>query len=317
MSKFLYNANMPRKKTNAKEQYVSSPEFKEEAAKTSAGILAQLELRAKSQTPQVHPQTFPTFTLWGTLDRAFQSGEMLDDKHVSDIYNRLPPAAQTHFIDTIADYIRAAPAEQMLSKKQPSALDVPSLLTNEALLLSLVEKTKQTTQAKEDAIQQLTRRLADWQRYHQTAPATETLLEEVLYGPDAAKVYARKATDEDEKLIRKALEEGALTPRQDELINMSLQPYERNIRDRLRMMTAEYLRIRHVTVEKLLNAVPPDPKQLALVTQSAVRQELLAVPESEFLKRIRTAALIRAYSFGKELRHVAIRQFFRGIVEEQ
>src|SRR3989344_4406868 len=41
-----------------------------------------------------------TLTMWGIIDRAFQSGEHLDDRHVSEIFNHLPHGAQTHFIDT-------------------------------------------------------------------------------------------------------------------------------------------------------------------------------------------------------------------------
>lgn len=230
-------------------------------------------------------------TLWGMLDRAFQSGEHLDDRHVSDIFNRLPPAAQTHFIDTVADHIRAS-----IQKTSYLASDIAPILKDETLLLSLVEKTKLTAKSKEENLQRIAQKLTDWLRYHKTEPSTEEKREEVLYGVEALKMYIKNT--------------------QEETNVKATPPNELLIRDRLRMTTAEYLRIRNVSVEKLLDAVPLDPKQLALVTQSAVRQDLLAVPDAEFQKRIRTAALMRAYSCNKELRSVSIRQFFRGVVEE-
>jgi len=256
-------------------------------------------------------------TLWGMLDRAFQSGEGLDDQHVSDIFNRLPPASQTHFIDTLANHIRESFEEQThIKKTPPDSYDISSILKDEALLLSLVEKTKQTVQVKEENIQRLAQKFTDWLRYNQNAPATEERLEEALYGPEALKTYMVTDSGENVGLRQKVMEGGALTPKQEETILAYLPAYERLIRDRLRMSTAEYLRLRHVSVEKLLDAVPPDPKQLALVAQSAVRQDLLAVPDAEFQKRVRAAILIRAYSFSKELRRASIRQFFRGVVEK-
>ena len=256
-------------------------------------------------------------TLWGTLDRAFQSGEGLDDQHVSDIFNRLPPASQTHFIDTLTNHIRDSFEEQTYVKKTPSdSYDISPILKDEALLLSLVEKTKQTVQVKEENIQRLAQKFTDWLRYNQNAPTTEERLEEALYGPEALKTYMVTDSGENVGLRQKVMEGGALTPKQEETILAYLPAYERLIRDRLRMSTAEYLRLRHVSVEKLLDAVPPDPKQLALVAQSAVRQDLLTVPDTEFQKRVRAAILIRAYSFSKELHHASIRQFFRGVVEK-
>lgn len=271
----------------------------------------------------------PGFTLWGTLDRAFQSGEKLDDKTVSVLFNRLPPITQTHFIDTAESYIKTTIGEERRSKTgsdQSSSkltkrallagdtITIEPLLRNESVLLDLVEKTKQIAAIKEELVQRSGRKIADWLRYHQTEPRTEQRLEEVLYGPEALKMLTKKRTDEEETFFKKALNEN-LTQYEEEIILAALPPYERNIRDRLRMSTAEYLRIRHVLVEKLLDAVPADPKQLALVTQSAVRQELLEVPEAEFQKRVRTAHIIHDYAFGKELRYVTIRQFFRALVE--
>lgn len=245
-------------------------------------------------------------TLWGMLDRAFQSGEGLDDHHVSDIFNRLPPAMQTHFIDTVTNHIRTAAKEQTIAP----------ILTDETLLLDLVERTKQTVETKEESVQRLAKKLADWLRYHQTAPNTEHTLEEAMFGMEAEKTLLKKKEDENQKLYKKIGEGGELSRQEDEIIALTLLPHELLIRDRLRMTTAEYIRLCRESVEKLLAAVPPDPKQLALVKQSAVRQELLAVSESEFEKRVRTAAIIRAYSFGKELRRVSIRQFFKSVVEE-
>lgn len=230
-------------------------------------------------------------TLWGMLDRAFQNGEYLDDHHVSDIFNRLPPAAQTHFIDTVASYIHAS-----IPKTAYTVSDIAPILKDETLLLSLVEKTKLTAKSKEEDLQRIAEKLTDWLRYHETEPATEEKREEVLYGAEAANMYIQNNEKESNEKI--------------------LPPNELRIRDRLRMTTAEYLRIRNVSVEKLLDAVPLDPQQLALVTKSAVRQDLLAVPDAEFQKRVRTAALIRAYSCNKELRSASIRQFFQGVVEE-
>lgn len=230
-------------------------------------------------------------TLWGMLDRAFQNGEYLDDHHVSDIFNRLPPATQTYFIDTVADYIRAR-----IQKTSYMASDIAPILKDETLLLSLVEKTKLTAKSKEEDLQRIAEKLTDWLRYHKTEPSTEEKREEVLYGAKAATMYMKNNQEESNKKI--------------------LPPHELRIRDRLRMTTAEYLRIRNVSVEKLLDAVPFDPQQLALVTKSAVRQDLLAVPDAEFQKRVRTATLIRAYISSKELQPVSIRQFFRVVVEE-
>lgn len=256
-------------------------------------------------------------TLWGMLDRAFQSGEGLDDQHVSDIFNRLPPAMQTHFIDTVANHIRTAAKEQPRAEKTSfGASDIAPILTDEALLLDLVERTKQTVETKEESVQRLAKKLADWLRYHQTVPNTESTLEEALFGMEAERTLMKKKEDENQKLRQKIGEGGELSHQEDETIALTLLPHELLIRDRLRMTTAEYLRLCRESVEKLLAAVPPDPKQLALVKHSAVRQELLAVSESEFEKRVRTAAIIRAYSFGKELRRVSIRQFFKSVVEE-
>ncbi len=247
-------------------------------------------------------------TVWGMLDRAFQNGEHLDDRHVSDIFNRLPAAAQTHFIDTVANHIRM--------ETSVIAPDITPTLKNEALLLSLVEKTKLTTTNKEENIQQVAKKLTDWQRYHQNEPQTEEKLEETLFGAEAAKVYIRNKTDENQKLRQHVLDGGMLTVKQEESIMRIFPAYELFIRDRLRMTTAEYLRMRHVPVEKLLSAVPTDPQKIELVLQSAVRQDLLAVPDAEFHKRVRTAALVRSYSFHRELYPVTIRQFFRSVVEK-
>ena len=250
-------------------------------------------------------------TLWGMLDRAFQNGEHLDDRHVSHIFNHLPPASQTHFIDTVTNHIRSA-----IKKTAYTSSDIAPILKDEALLSSLVEKTKLTATSKEDDIQQIARKLTDWLKYHEAEPTTEEKLEEVLYGIDAAKAYMKKDVEEDQKLHQHIMEGGALNPQQEETIRGALPRYELLIRDRLRMTTAEYLRIRHVSLEKLLSAVPTDPKKLALITQSAIRQDLLTVPDAEFQKRVRAASLIRAYSFTKELYPASIRQFFRSVVEE-
>ena len=261
--------------------------------------LKPFELSAKEKIKQEIPPPLPftkgeittDLTLWGMLDHAFQSGEHLDDRHVSDIFNRLPPAAQTHFIDTVTNHI-----QESIPKPSYTASDIAPILKDETLLLGLVEKTKLTATSKEEDLQRVAQKLTEWLRYHETEPVTEEKLEEGLYGAEAARTYMKNT--------------------QEETSAKTLPPRELLIRDRLRMNTAEYLRIRHVSVEKLLDAVPTDQKQLALVAQSAVRQDLLAVPDDEFQKRVRTAALVRAYSCNKELRSVSIRQFFRGIVEK-
>lgn len=268
-------------------------------------------------TPSPEPASPAMPTLWSILDRAFQSGEGLDDKHVSDIFNRLPPTSQTHFIDTLVNHIHVSFKEQTHGKKTLSdTYDISPVLKDEALLLSLVEKTKQTMQVKGENMQRLAQKLVNWLRYNEAVPITEERLEETLYGPEALRIYKVTESEENIKLRQQIMEGGTLVPKQEETILTYLPAYERLIRDRLRMNTAEYLRIRHVSVKKLLDAVPSDPSQLALVAQSAVRQELVAVPAAEFQKRVRAAALIRAYPFSKELGHISIRQFFRGVVEE-
>ncbi|TSC72927.1 MAG: hypothetical protein G01um101470_254 [Parcubacteria group bacterium Gr01-1014_70] len=236
-------------------------------------------------TPSLSDTMDSDITLWGKLDRVFQSGEELDDRQVSDIFNRLPPITQTHFIDTVMNYI--------LADETTAENDFTALLKNEERLLDLVEKTKQTVKVKDELIQRVTKKLTDWLRYHQTEPATEAVLEDVLFGRESAKALS------------------------DESAIDTLQPYEKFIRDWLRMSTTQYMNIRHVLIEQLLAAVPPDPAQLALVTKSAVRQDLLDVPEPEFSLRVRTAAIIRGYTFSKDLRRLTIRQFFRAIVEEK
>ncbi|OGZ45583.1 MAG: hypothetical protein A3J54_02020 [Candidatus Ryanbacteria bacterium RIFCSPHIGHO2_02_FULL_45_13b] len=263
--------------------------------------LKPFELSTEETTKQEIPPRLPflkggstppvALTLWGMLDHAFQNGEYLDDRHVSDIFNRLPPATQTHFIDTVAEHIRAS-----IQKTSYTASDIAPILKDEALLLGLVEKTTLTAKSKEEDLQRIARKLTDWLQYHKTEPPTEEKREEVLYGAEAANMYIKHKREETTEEI--------------------LPLYELRVRDRLRLTTTEYLRIRPVSVEKLLAAVPTDPRQLALVAQSAVRQDLLAVPDAEFKKRVRTAMLIRAYSCNKELHSVSIRQFFRGVVEE-
>lgn len=275
-------------------------------------------------------------TLWGILYHAFQSGEGLDDQQIAVIFNRLPPVTQTHFIDTVENYIRAQVEERMRTKASSgedatmsasfnisdvdaieggNVINLGSVLTDEDILLGLVEKTKETAKTKEEAVQKNGRKITDWLRYHQTAPHTEFNFEEVLYGPEAAHALSESRPDDIQDLFTKGESETELTPPEIKTINSFLPLYERKIRDRLSMSTSEYLRIRRVHVEKLLDAVPPGPEQLAPIARSAVRQAPLDVPEAEFQKRVRAAGIIRTYTFGKELRNATIRQFFRVIVE--
>ncbi|GEM_PF-4856181 len=276
------------------------------------------------------PETAKTGeTLWGILYREFASGKNLDDPHVADIFNHLPPAAQCHFVDATEDYIRTRAAEEKRTMhktislsapevdaiKDGDALNLDSVLKNEELLLHLVDKAKEIAVIMEGVIQEHSKKTAEWMRYHQAEPHTEAKLEEILYGPEAAKTFAEPPADEIFKLMQKVKSGSPVGPHEEKAVAETLALYERKIRDRFTMTTSEYIRIRSLPVHTLLEAVPPDKKQLAFITQNAVRPELLNVPDAEFSKRVRIAQLIRAYSFSKELRTITIRQFFRGIVE--
>lgn len=271
----------------------------------------------------------PGDSLWGILFHEFTSGEHLDDPHFASVFNRLPPAAQAHFVDAVESHVCILVAEERRTKEQTTmfgisdvdalrtgdVLHLASLLKDEELLLHLISKAKEIASVKEEIVQQYGKKAADWLQYHRNEPHTEVKFEEVLYGPAAAHILMELLADELQSLLYKIKQGVILSPHEEELLAESLPPYERKIRDRFTMSASEYIRIRSVVVEALLNAVPPDEKQLALITKSAVRLELLQVPEQEFYKRVRVAQLVRAYAFGKDLRNVTVRQFFRGIVE--
>ncbi|TSC78314.1 MAG: hypothetical protein G01um101429_840 [Parcubacteria group bacterium Gr01-1014_29] len=274
-------------------------------------------------------------TLWGILYRELEHGERLDDRQIADIFKRLPPAAQTHFIDAVEDRIHTLVEEEMRIKSTETGTDkttsfritntnalpvgasitLDPVLRNEAELLHLVEKTKEIASVKEKLIQENSKKISDWLHYHQIEPKTELKLEEVLFGQDTVRDLAKEAPDEIRHYIRRA-EQGADLPVNESAIVAEWLPlYERNIRDRLLLSTAAYVRARSLSVEELLEAVPADSKQIALVAKSVVRRDILSVPEDEFWKRVRIAQIIRAYTFGKELRLINVRQFFRSIVE--
>lgn len=273
-------------------------------------------------------------TLWGILYRELEHGERLDDRQIADIFKRLPPAAQTHFIDAVENRIHTLVEEEMRMKSAETSVDnmtsfritdtnalqagasitLDPVLRNEAELLHLVEKTKEIASVKKELIQENSKKIADWLRYHQTEPHTELTFEEVLFGRDAVRDLAKETPDEIQHYIRKAQDGVDLPLNESATLAEWLSLYERNIRDRLLLSTAAYLRARSLSVEELLEAVPVDSKQIALVAKSVVRRDILSVPEDEFWKRIRIAELIRAYTFGKELRLINIRQFFRSIV---
>lgn len=274
-------------------------------------------------------------TLWGILYREFEHGERLDDRQIADIFKRLPPAAQTHFIDAVENRIHTLVEEETRKKSaeigtdkttsfritDTNALPVGASITldpvlrNEAELLHLVEQTKEIASVKEELIQENSKKIADWLRYHQTEPHTELKFEEVLFGQDAGRAFAKEMPDEIQQYIRKAQNGIELPVNESAALAEWLSLYERNIRDRLLLSTATYIRARTLSVGDLLEAVPADSKQVALVAKSVVRRDILSVPEDEFWKRVRIAKIIRAYTFGKELRLINVRQFFRSIVE--
>lgn len=274
-------------------------------------------------------------TLWGILYREFEHGERLDDQQIADIFKRLPPAAQTHFIDAVENRIHMLVEEEMRIKSAETGTDkttsfriadtnalpvdtsitLDPVLRNEAELLHLVEKTKEIATVKEELIQENSKKISDWLRYHQTEPHTELKFEEVLFGRDAVRALAKETPDEIRQFIRKAQNSVDLPINESAALAEWLPLYERKIRDRLLLSTTAYLRARTLGVGDLLEAVPADSKQIALVARSVVRRDILSVPEDEFWKRVRIAELIRAYTFGKELRLINVRQFFQSIVE--
>ena len=289
------------------------------------------ENRPASPAPAETPFTTvrPGDSLWGILYRVFASGNQLDDPHFADVFRRLPPSAQSHFVDAVEDHIRSVVVDEQHNKTSAvtfgvsnidrlqlgASLRLDSVLRDEELLLRLISKAKEITSVKEEIIQENGKKITDWLRYHQAEPHTEAKFEEIVYGLASAAALSDVPPDEIQALLAKAKHGAPLTPREEDILAEYLPPYERKIRDRFTMSASEYIRMRSVVVEKLLEAVPVDEKQLSVIAKSAVRQELLDVPEEEFYTRVRAAQLVRAYSFGKDLRNVSVRQFFRGIVE--
>lgn len=285
----------------------------------------------KQEQQSASPAVKAGDSLWGVLYREFTSGEHLDDPHFADVFRRLPASAQSHFVDAVEDYITSIITEEKRTKRDENtfsisdieklpigvSLNLDSVLRNEELLLHLIAKAKEIASVKEEIIQQYGKKAADWIQYHQTEPRTEAKFEEILFGPEAAKTHMRIPPDEIQVIISKTKHDTLVTPHEEDMLAEFLPPYERKIRDRFTMSVSEYVRIRSVIIEQLLNAIPVDEKQLAFIAKSAVRLELLDVPEEEFYKRVRVSQLIRAYAFEKDLRNVTVRQFFRGVVENK
>ena len=289
------------------------------------------ENRLASPPPAETPSATvrPGDSLWGILYRVFVSGNQLDDPHFADVFRRLPPSAQSHFVDAVEDHIRSVVADEQHNKVSAAAfgisnidrlqsgapLRLDSVLRDEELLLRLISKAKEIISVKEEILQENGKKITDWLRYHQAEPHTEAKFEEIIYGPASAAALSDVPPDEIQALLAKTKHGAPLISREEDILAEYLPPYERKIRDRFAMSASEYVRIKNVLVDKLLEAIPADEKRLSAIAKSAVRQELLDVPEEEFYKRVRTAQLVRAYSFGKDLRNVSVRQFFRGIVE--
>jgi hypothetical protein len=251
-------------------------------------------------------------TLWGVLYQEFSSGKNLDDPHFSEIFNRLPPSSQTRFVDATKNHIQTRAKDE-----EKNETDITqTVLKDEEQLLRLVEKAKEISAAQDQIVEQNSRKITEWLRYHQTEPRTQVAFEEVLYGPEAAKMFEAEQSEEIYKLFTMAKNNARLSEKREQTLADSFAIYEQNIMERFQMKPSEYVRIRNISIGTLLNAVSADPKQLLLIEKSAVRPDLLNIPDEEFKKRVRVARLVRAYVFGKELHHISVRQFFRGIVEK-
>lgn len=311
-------------------------------------VSEHIDISEKTSATAVIPETVaPAFekfevtvnkgdTIWGILRRQFSSGEGLDDKRVAEVFNKLGPGAQAHFIDAVENNMRAAIEDELragsktshktsvfgitdIDRIQPGQkIDLGPLLKNEDKLLRLVEKARTIGPEKEAIIQKNNAKIADWMKYHRGEPLRENTIDEILYGTKKSSEVKMPASvlEELAPLLEKTKTESALSSAELETITASLPSYEQRTRERLGIAVDEYIRTRTLRVGELLDAVPTDPAQVRALAKSAVKPPVLDVGESEFWKRVRIAAHIRTYTFGKEMRETTVRQFFRGIAEQ-
>ena len=279
----------------------------------------------------------PGQTLWGMLFCQFGTPGGFDDKRVADIFKKLPPASQAHLIDAVEIHMQSIiEDEHREHAKDPSKISSPifgisdihetfetakkinvgPILKDEENLLRLVLQSKDTAALKQEIVLKNSKQMQEWLKYHPSEPLTEEKVDEVLYSIQPTRTEAEeKQSEELNRLIRKVTQGDILIPEEEKQLTLSLPLYEKRIRDRLALSSSEYVHVRHVKVGDLLDAVPVDRKKITIMAESAVRQTLLDVPLEEFWKRIRLVEHIRAYIFGRELRTISIRSFFRGLVE--